>query len=192
MICIRAIHKFNTNTQNAMKTLFALIIVLLVSANVSSAQSSASVQKADSLFFLSDYKNAIPVYEAALKVAGTNALGWNRLAYSYHLLGQYDKALANYLKALSNKPAAPLEATIESRLSRIYSIRRETENAFSHLQKAITLGYLNLQELETNKDFDTIRKDKRFADAIGTVTKNAFPCLGVPQAREFDFWVGEW
>jgi hypothetical protein len=46
--------------------------------------------------------------------------------------------------------------------------------------------------METSKDFDSIRKDKRFTEAVATVNRNAFPCLGVAQAREFDFWVGEW
>jgi hypothetical protein len=176
-----------------MKAIFTLSVVIsFLTWNAAIAQGTASVQKADSLFLISDYKNAIPVYEAALKTSATNSVAWNRLAYSYQSLGQYDKALANYSKALENKPSAPLEATVESRLSRIYAIRKDNENAFLHLQKAITLGYLNLQELQTHKDFDNIRKDKRFEDAVTTLTKNAFPCLGIPQAREFDFWVGEW
>jgi tetratricopeptide (TPR) repeat protein len=174
----------------AQVSLFALI--LLLSPSLSHAQGSASTKKADSLFFIPDYKNAIPAYEAALKVAATNSVAWNRLAYSYQSIGQYDKALANYAKALENKPAPALEATIESRLSRIYAIRKDNESAIAHLQKAVTLGYVNLQELQTHKDFDIIRNDKRFGEMLATVNKNAFPCMSIPQAREFDFWVGEW
>lgn len=174
-----------------MKKIFMLVVTVATSA-ATLAQGSASIQKADSLFFISNYSLAIPIYESALKVAGNNAVAWHRLGYSYHSLGQYDKALANYAKAMENKPSAQLEATIESRLSRIYSVRKDSEIAFTHLQKAISLGYLNLQELESNKEFDNIRKDKRFEEAIVTVTKNAFPCLNLAQAREFDFWVGEW
>lgn len=175
-----------------MKTIFApFVIVSLLSWNVVYSQGT-SIQKADSLFFISDYKNAIPLYEVALKTATTNSVAWNRLAYSYQSLGQYDKALTNYSKALENKPSAPLLATVESRLSRIYAIRKDSENAFVHLQKAIASGYLNLQELQTHKDFDNVRKDKRFDDIVATVNKNAFPCMSIPQAREFDFWVGEW
>jgi tetratricopeptide (TPR) repeat protein len=176
-----------------MKTISTLcIVVSFVAVNVANAQGTASVKKADSLFFISDYKNAIPIYEAALKVAATNSVAWNRLAYSYQSLGQFDKALANFSKALENNPPAPLLATIESRLSRIYAIRKDSENAFAHLQKAIASGYLNLQELQTHTDFDNIRKDKRFTEVMTTVNTSAFPCLGVPQAREFDFWIGEW
>jgi tetratricopeptide (TPR) repeat protein len=175
-----------------MKAISTLCVIFSFCCSISYGQGTASVQKADSLFFISDYKNAIPAYEAALKIAATNSVAWNRLGYSYHSLGQYDKALANYAKALENKPAPQLQATVESRLSRIYAIRKDTENAITHLQKAVTLGYVNLQELQTNKDFDNIRKDKRFEDVTATVNKNAFPCMSIPQAREFDFWVGEW
>lgn len=174
-----------------MKSLFALCFAALVMGEAH-AQGTVSVQKADSLFLLSDYKNAIPIYEAALKTAGTNSIAWNRLAYSYQSTGQFDKALQNYSKALENKPSGPLLATIESRMSRIYAIRNDAENAFAHLQKAVTAGYLNIQELQTHKDFDAIRKDKRFDEIVATVNKNAFPCMSIAQAREFDFWVGEW
>lgn len=174
-----------------MKKIF-MLVASLVASIVALAQGSGSIQIADSLFFISDYKRAIPIYESALKAAGNNAVAWHRLGYSYHSLAQYDKALANYAKAMENKPSTALEATIESRLSRIYAAQKETENAFAHLQKAISLGYLNLQELESHKEFDNIRKDKRFEEATTTVTKKAFPCLNIPQAREFDFWVGEW
>jgi tetratricopeptide (TPR) repeat protein len=175
-----------------MKTTFFVLVASVMAVCSAYGQSSAPVQKADSLFFLSDWKNAVPAYEAALKTAATNSLAWNRLGFSYHNLGQYDKALSNYNKALENKLTPPLEATVQSRVSRIYSIRKETDKALTHLQKAITVGYLNLTELETHKDFDNIRKDKRFTAAIQTVTNNAFPCMVVAQAREFDFWVGEW
>lgn len=174
------------------KNLISLLVLMLAVCAMVNGQGTASVQKADSLFFLADYKNAIPAYEAALKVAATNSVAWNRLGYSYHLIGQYDKAMASYHKALENKPSAPVEATIESRIGRLYSIRNDMEAAFAHLQKAVRLGYLNLQELQANKDFDNLRRDKRFDEIVASVNKAAFPCMSIPHAREFDFWVGEW
>ncbi|HEY0742941.1 MAG TPA: tetratricopeptide repeat protein [Chryseosolibacter sp.] len=171
-------------------TLCAMTLVF-VSA-ICAAQSSVSVQKADSLFFLSDWKGAIAVYEAALKAGEAPAIAWNRLGFSYHNIGQYDKAIANYKKSLENKPAPFLEATVQSRLARIASIRKDADATFAYLDKAIALGYVNFTELETNPDFNNVRTDKRFSEVVKVVTNKAFPCMTIPQAREFDFWVGEW
>lgn len=171
-------------------TLFALSLLFITQICV--AQSSMSIQKADSLFFLSDWKGAIAQYEGVLKNGAAPAVAWNRLGFSYHNLGQYDKAVTNYKRSLEHKPSPLLEATVQSRLARIASVRNDTEATFNYLDKAIALGYVNSTELETHPDFDHVRSDKRFAEVIKVVTNKAFPCMIIPQAREFDFWVGEW
>lgn len=166
------------------------IILLLSISSVSYAQTAIKV--ADSLYALSDWKKAIPAYESALKTSPENSLAWNRLGYSYHNLKNYEKAIASYTKALENKPAPMLEATVHARLARIYSVKNEREKAIEYLNKAIERGYLNLQEMQTSQDFESVRTDKRFADAVKVVNEKAFPCMTIPQARQFDFWVGEW
>jgi hypothetical protein len=175
-----------------MKTINFLASIMLGCTSLAFSQSKASIQKADSLFFLSDWKNAILAYEAALKTGTPTAVAFNRLGFAYHNLKQYEKALPNYEKALQNNPTQPLAATVEGRLARLYAVKNEKEKAIAHLQQAVELGYLNLQELETNADFASVRDDKRFAETLKIVKTNAFPCLSIPHAREFDFWVGEW
>lgn len=170
-----------------------LATILLLSAVLVSAQSKkASIPFADSLFFLQNWKKAIVIYEKVLKTEPTNSLAWNRLGISYHNLSNYDKALENYVKALNYKPAAGLEIIIQSRLARVYAIKNNPDNAFASLDKAIALGYSNLTELETQKEFDNLRKDQRFKDAWTRTNLNVYPCMGNAQARQFDFWIGEW
>ncbi len=165
------------------------IAIVCLSTTLAYAQ---SIKQADSLYAASDWKNAVPVYESVLNTSPDNALAWNRLGYSYHNLRNYEKAMSSYTKALQNKPAPQLEATVDARLARIHSIKKENEKAFEMLQKAISLGYVNLQEMETNDDFKNIRNDKRFAESLKAAKEKAFPCTVIPQAREFDFWIGEW
>lgn len=175
-----------------MKHMFTMLVCFAVSATVAYAQNANAFVKADSLFFLSQWQAAIPQYESALKNVSQNAVAWNRLAFSYHNLGRYDKAVDNYQKALENKPSPILEAAVHARLARIAAVQKRTDEAFNKLEKALASGYVNLTEIQTSKDFDNIRSDKRFADLEKRVETNAFPCMTIPQAREFDFWVGEW
>lgn len=151
-----------------------------------------TIQQADSLFTRKEWNAAIPVYEAALKNEPNNSLAWNRLGFSYHNLSNYDKALENYLKSLSYKPNPGLEATVQSRMARIYALKKDQDKSFESLNKALQLGYANLNELDTQAEFNNIRSDARFADVVKRANINAYPCMGNEKARQFDFWIGEW
>lgn len=174
-----------------MNNRFAFLLLFL-SVLASGFAQTTPFNKADSLYFLSDWKNTISAYESLLKSNAPTPMTLNRLGYAYHNLKQYDKALLNYEKALEATPPPQMTSVIESRIARVLSVRKDINNAIMHLEKAVAAGYLNVQELETNTDFNALRSEKRFIETIATVTKKAFPCLSIPQAREFDFWIGEW
>jgi hypothetical protein len=179
---------------------YRMLMALLVLTVVTYAQLSKkskhklapSIKQADSLFTARDWNAAIPMYEAVLKGMPDNSLAWNRLGFSYHNISNLDKALACYLKSLEYKPAQALESIVQSRLARVYSLKNENDKAFQSLDRAIQLGYSNINELESHNDFNNIRTDARFANVIKRANVNAYPCLGSAQSREFDFWVGEW
>ncbi|HPM32052.1 MAG TPA: tetratricopeptide repeat protein [Chryseolinea sp.] len=180
-----------------MKNIFVTLLLFLMMASPVTAVSikakpKFTLRQADSLFNAQQWKSAIPVYESVLKAGPNNALGWNRLGFCYHNLNDYDKAILKYNKALLYTPAASLETVIQSRLARAYSMRKENDKAFASLDRAIQLGYTNVGELEKQSEFDNIRSDSRYAGVMKAVTNNAFPCMTNAQAREFDFWIGDW
>lgn len=180
-----------------MRSIFLMFLVLAAFSVLSQSaknkgKSIPTIQQADSLFLLRDWNGAIPLYEAVLKNKPDNSLAWNRLGFSYHSMANYDKALLNYLKAIEYKPAAPLETTIQSRLARVYAFKHESDKAFQSLDRALQLGYSNLNELDTQPELDHIRTDARFKEVIKRANVNAYPCLGNEQSRQFDFWIGEW
>lgn len=131
-------------------------------------------------------------YEKILKSEPGTALSWNRLAFAYHNLSNYDKALENYQKSVTLKPASALETIIQSRMMRAYAVKGELGKSFASLDRALALGYTNLCELDEHKELANIRKDSRFKDYRQRAYLNAYPCMGNAQARQFDFWVGEW
>ncbi|HTH56566.1 MAG TPA: tetratricopeptide repeat protein [Cyclobacteriaceae bacterium] len=171
-----------------MKKIFA---VFLFSHGAVLGQPSAT-KVPDSLFASQQWKAAIPIYENVVKAGGSTALTWNRLGYCYHNVGQLDLAIKNYLISLQNNPAPFLEQVVQSRLARVYSLKNELEKSFASMDKALVLGYTNMNELENNSDFMNARRDKRFEGKKKQANENAFPCLKDSRAKEFDFWLGNW
>jgi hypothetical protein len=175
--------------------LFTLMLSLSLSAHSQSSKQSNSrftIQLADSLFFVQAWKNAIPVYEAVLKQAAGNSLAFNRLGYCYQNIGDLEKAMTNYNRSLENSASTGLQATVHSRMARVYALKKENDNAFQSLGKALAAGYSNVNELTTHADFEKIRSDKRFDSILKSANENAMPCLTQQNLRQFDFWVGEW
>lgn len=173
----------------------SFVVALLIAATSLNAQKTKkqySLQQADSLFTAQQWSAAIPAYEAVLKPNPANALGWNRLGSSYHNTGNYERALSAYERALTYNPGATLLPVIHSRMARIYSIKKDNTRAFVEMDKALAAGYVNRGELKDHPDFASLRGDDRFASLITKTEQNAMPCLGLEQARQFDFWIGEW
>jgi len=168
------------------------LTIFFVFLSVAARAQSPSTLKADSLFSNQQWKAALPLYEKVIKSGVNNAITWNRLGYCYHNLGQTDLAIKNYLISLDHKPAAALEQVVQGRLSRAYSIKNEVNKSFTALDRALALGYAKVTELETHVDFTNLRKDKQFDHAKQLAIENAFPCMRNTQAREFDFWLGDW
>jgi hypothetical protein len=171
--------------------LFALIVIV-TSLHAQKSKKQYTLSQADSLFTAQQWSAAIPAYEAVLKSTPANALGWNRLGFSYHNTGNHDKALSSYQRALTYNPGAALLPVIHSRIARIYSIKKDNVNAFAQIDKALMAGYTNRGELQNHPDFASLREDDRYQSLITRAEQNAMPCLGLSQARQFDFWIGEW
>jgi Tetratricopeptide repeat len=174
-----------------MRTFLSICFILSVLTTFAQKR-NATLAYADSLFLAQNWKEAATSYELVVKNGNVIPLTWNRLGFSYHNLANYNKALDNYEKALAAKPAPPLEIIIQTRMVKIYAMMKNTDQAFAHLDKAITLGYNNLTELETHQELVNLRSNPKYAEAWKRVQINAYPCMGNAQARQFDFWIGEW
>ncbi len=153
-----------------------------------------SLSKADSLFLVSDWKNARKQYEVALQSEENkkNALAWNRLAFSCQSLGDFEKAIGYYNISLKNEPNLTLKQLVYSRMAKAYMSKNEIEKSLSTIEEAIKNGYANYPDLDTAKEFIPLHSDSRYKQVVEKATINAFPCMGDEQNREFDFWVGEW
>ncbi|CAN5408274.1 hypothetical protein BH09BAC6_BH09BAC6_21460 [soil metagenome] len=150
------------------------------------------LKTADSLFFARDWANAKVVYEKLLGDTSHNGLAWNRLGFSNYNTGHYDEALKDYQKAIKWRPIPLIKASAYSRMARINALQHKNELAFTNIDSAIASGYNVFTELDTLKDFAQIRSIEKFKQLRQKAYFAAYPCMGNPKAREFDFWEGEW
>lgn len=153
---------------------------------------NTSFQTADSFYFANDWSNAEKLYKQLLKDTSTNSLEWQRLGFACYNLGKPDEALMNFKKAEAANPSAMMQPYLYSRMAKAYSLKNDQKKLLEYLDKAVNAGYLNLPELDTAKEFLSLRNDTKFAALRTRVYNILYPCYTNPHAREFDFWAGEW
>ncbi|QEC66124.1 tetratricopeptide repeat protein [Panacibacter ginsenosidivorans] len=168
-----------------------LFFTVFLSGNIMS-QSSQSMLVADSLYYAQNWNDARNIYERLLGDTSQNSIAWNRLGFSDYNIGNYDKALYCYAKALTFKPILPVKASVFSRMARIHALKNEKQKALTDIDSAFKAGYLNLSEMDSLTDFNNIRNEPGFVSLRQKIYAIAFPCMSDTHAREFDFWVGEW
>ena len=116
---------------------------------------SPQVKTADSLFLAGDYAHAKIAYKNLVNDTSKNGIWWNRMAFSYYNTGDYETALTGYRKALTLKAAAPLKASIYSRMARVNALQNNPELAYASIDSARANGYILFTELDNLKDFDS-------------------------------------
>jgi tetratricopeptide (TPR) repeat protein len=113
-----------------------------------------------------------------------------QLGITRHDAGDYAAARDALEKARELKHPAPI--LLPLRLARTYARLGEREKAFEHLKTAIDRGYGQVEQLNAENDFLTLREDPRWAGLVASARLNQHPCRNAPEYRQFDFWLGEW
>ncbi len=179
------------------RILFFFFVTFFLVQNISTAKAQTSSMQisfhnADSLFTQKEWKQARAIYESQLHDTSTNSIEWNRLGYCCFKLGDLSSAKKYFSKSLATNPTPFLKALVLSRMAMIDADKNDTQKAFEELDSAISAGYSNLSEMDSLKDFNSLRNKTAFKDLRQKVYASANPCMVNPHAREFDFWAGEW
>ena len=147
---------------------------------------------ADSLFGQKEWQAARGIYEKQLGDTSKNSLEWNRLGYCCFRLEDLASAKKYFQKSLDTNPSGFLKSLVLSRLAMIYADENDTGEALKKLDSAVSSGYSNLSEMDSLKDFNSLRSTPAFKQLRLKVYTTAYPCMADPHARQFDFWIGEW
>lgn len=167
--------------------------LFLAFACLSSAQQSASdpslFTEASAAYDAKDWAKSAALYEKLTMAHPEVPRAWFRLGASLQELGQLDRAIAVYNKALAaGTPALYAEYS----LATVYAQKKQSEQAFEHLDKAVKAGYNKPEQLSSDPYLASLRSDARFAKLVDQTNRNLTPCTYAQENRQFDFWVGEW
>ncbi|MEW6738142.1 MAG: tetratricopeptide repeat protein [Acidobacteriota bacterium] len=172
----------------------ALLYVLLFSSQpcyqiiAQNHDQAATAKAADEFFQRKDWNKAVPAYQAITKAEPENGQAWYRLGYALHALGQYREAIEAFQHMLAIRPNPIAMYNIACSYAKL----NEKDHAYQWLEKAMQNGFIQLQVLESDADLENLRSDARFSEIQKKMLVKAQPCKFLPEARQFDFWIGEW
>jgi tetratricopeptide (TPR) repeat protein len=117
-----------------------------------------------------------------------NGRAWFGLGMSLHLAGKYAEAVEAFKKnvAISQNPTAMYN--VASGLARL----NRKDEAFEWLEKAIVAGFAQFADLDADADLENLRGDPRYKKMQDLIERQIAPCRFMPEAKQFDFWIGDW
>jgi tetratricopeptide (TPR) repeat protein len=149
---------------------------------------SPKMSAASELFKQRKFQEAATAFGEVLKDEPENGRAWYLLGMSLHSLGKYEPAIAAFEKnvALVGNPNAMYNIACG------YARLGQTDKAFEWLEKALNGGVAPYVNLATDADLETLRQDARFKKMSELAERKKKPCMFLAEARQFDFWVGDW
>lgn len=176
--------------------LFISISLGLLSARAQNAASNKPVDPilkiADSLFFKREWAKAKANYTTYLKANDKSSLAWNRLGFCNQNLKLNDEAIADYQKSLANNPPPGMTGTVYARLAMVYSIKNNIDESAMWLEKVGSTAFDMTAQVDSLEEFKNVRLSGRLPDIKKKIAASLYPCMNLPKAHDFDFWIGEW
>jgi tetratricopeptide (TPR) repeat protein len=172
-----------------MKTLLYLFLVSATFCHAQSVVTPEQRQEANRYFNSSDWANAIKTYEAISKLESQN---WNarmRIGIALSKTSKAKEALPYLEEAvkLGNNNASTMYY-----LSSAFAQLNDKDKAFEWLEKSIQYGLGMQPVFEADVNYTALKSDARYNKLYDQLKRNVHPCQYVPEARQFDFWIGEW
>jgi tetratricopeptide (TPR) repeat protein len=169
---------------------FSALNLLLASAvrPHQSANDSLSTEAA-AAYDAKDWAKSAALYEELTQAHPEVPRAWFRLGTALQELGQLDRAVEIYNKALAAGAPPPYA---EYSLATVYAQKKQIDQAFEHLDKAVKAGYNKPEQLASDPYLASLWSDARFAKLAEQTNRNLAPCSYTVENRQFDFWIGEW
>jgi tetratricopeptide (TPR) repeat protein len=176
-----------------MKTVRLIVPVLVLICSVVPAifaqtQPSPRMLAANELLKAKNWSEAAKAYEEIVKDEPGNGRAWYQLGVARFSLEKFELAVEAFQKniAISNSP------NVMYNLACAYARLGQKEQALDWLGKAIANKLPPIVNLDEDNDLASLRGDARFKGLATAMDKQRRPCMYLPEARQYDFWVGEW
>jgi tetratricopeptide (TPR) repeat protein len=167
-----------------------LLFTLFLFSLIVQAQTITPEQRKDAnnYFLANDWINTIKSYQLIAKAEPQN---WNaRMRWGIGLTntGKVKEALPLLEEAVTIGKNAPTMYYLSS----AYAKDGNKEKAFEWLDQSIKNGLGMLTAFELDINFNSLKTDSRYQAMHEQLKRNVNPCQYLPEARQFDFWIGEW
>ena len=171
--------------------LSSIPVVLLLTALSAFAQTQSSPQMdtANALAQAGKWGEAAAAYESVLKDDPKNANAWYQLGSARYQLKQYKESAAAFEKniELANNGFAMYN------LACVYSLMGDKGKAIEWLGKSADNPAMIKPAINfADPDLAAIRDEPAFKAIAEKVDRIVHPCLYSDEAKQFDFFVGEW
>lgn len=167
---------------------FALTLLCATTALAEDAPDPAQA------FQSQDWAAAEMGYSQLVEKEPENGLAWYRLGYARHALGKYESALEAHAKAAELPHAGKTTAAYNAACAT--SLLGRVDDSLTWLNQAVAGGFWNGNLLESDADLARLREDERFWPVrnalVAKVRYRSLIPAGPGDARQFDFWLGEW
>jgi tetratricopeptide (TPR) repeat protein len=173
---------------------FLLILLCLFAPTVCAQaqapqpQSSPRMMAANELLKAQRWTEAANAYEEIVKDEPKNGRAWYQLGMARFSLKKFALAVEAFQKniALTNNP------NVMYQLACAYARLGQNELALEWLSKAVNNKLPPIVSLADDKDLAGLRDDRRFKELATAMDQQRRPCIYSAEARQFDFWIGEW
>jgi len=144
---------------------------------------------ANAAFQAHEWDKAAKEYQKITSADPKNGEAWYQLGLSMYSMNKFQEAAAAFQHSAELK-FRPVFSTYNTAAALARSGR--TDDALAWLEKLPGMGYRNVQQVEQDQDFTSLKESRRFEGVLVAIRKNATPCQDAELNRGFDFWVGEW
>lgn len=174
--------------QAMISILITLVFGIFLNLQAQQPTPSPKMLMANDLYKQQKWQEAVATYGEVIKDEPNNGRAWYFLGTSLHSLGKYEQAIAAFKKnvTIAKNPNAMYNIACG------YSRLNQADKSFEWLEKALINGAAFTVNIETDNDLENIRKDARFKKMTDLADRQKRPCIYSAEARQFDFWVGDW
>jgi len=170
-----------------MKTLIALFIFVTTCCRAQSVTPEERSQ-ANDYFTAGNWPQVIVAYQAIAKREPQNSNA--RMRAGIGLLNQSKTTEA--IKQLEEAVALGTNPLSFFYLATAYAQANQPEKCFDALDKSLANGFTSLTLFETDGNLAKLKSFTTYQALHQRLLRGVYPCRYSKEARQFDFWIGEW
>jgi tetratricopeptide (TPR) repeat protein len=111
------------------------------------------------------WTEAAALLEQSVKINPVDGRSWNRLALAYYNAKDYRKSIPAYERQIELGYGIPANAAYNIACN--HALLGEKEAALQWLERAMTMGFADLPNAQTDDDLESLRDDSRYRNLVG-------------------------